>query len=334
MTKRTFPCGFLILASVLVATSPAWSEPAPSDKAASDVLFKDAKALIEQGRFNEACPKFEESQRLDPTPGTLLNLGDCYKGASPPRNASAWGAYRQAEAMARQRGDVARQEGAALRAQTVEPLLSKVTIDVPPAARIPGLEVKWDGRPVGEGLFGSAFPVDAGEHAIVASAPGHKSWTGKGVVGANAATTKVEVPILQLGAAEPTPGALAPDVPYWGTQRVLGLGLGVAGLAGIAVGSIYGAKAANKNAESLPHCQSNNSKLCDATGVALGEDAFGAATVSTVGFIAGGVGLVGGTILFLTAPSRAMKSTVGRPRFEAAPIVGFGVGGVSVRGVW
>jgi serine/threonine-protein kinase len=334
MTKHTFTFGILITVGSLVATSSAWADPSPSDKAASDVLFKDAKKLIDEGRFNEACPKFEESQRLDPTPGTLLNLGDCYKSASPPRNASAWGAYRQAEAMARQRGDAARQDGAALRAQTVEPLLSKVTIDVPPAARIPGLEVKWDGRPVGEGLFGSAFPVDAGEHAIVASAPGHKSWTGKGVVGANAATTNVAVPILPLGAPDPTPGSVAPGVPYWGTQRVLGLGIGVAGLAGIVVGSIFGVKAANKNADSLPHCQPNNIKLCDATGVALGEDAFGAAAVSTVGFIAGGLGLAGGTILFLTAPSGTSKSTVGRPRLEAAPIVGFGVGGVSLRGVW
>jgi hypothetical protein len=68
--------------------------------------------------------------------------------------------------------------------------------------------------------------------------------------------------------------------------------------------------------------------------VALGEDAFGAAAVSTAGFVAGGVGLVGGTILFLTAPSAPAKSTSGSLRFEAQPIVGFGVAGLSLRGVW
>jgi serine/threonine-protein kinase len=332
MTKRTSFCGSLILASALAITSPAWADPSPTDKAESDVLFKDAKQLIEAGRFNEACPKFEESQRLDPTPGTLLNLGDCYKAASPPRTASAWGAYRQAEAMARQRGDAARQEGAALRAQAIEPLLSKVTITVAPGARVPGFEVRWDGRLIGEGFFGSAFPVDAGQHTIVASAPGHKSWTGQGIVAADGKTTTVDVHVL--GAEESVAAAPPPDVPYWSTQRTLGVVVGVAGLAGVVVGSIYGVKAANKNADSLPHCQPNNSKLCDATGVALGEDAFGAAHVSTAMFIAGGVGLVGGTILFLTSPSAAAKSTTGRPRFEAAPIVGFGVGGLSLRGVW
>ena len=332
MTKRNLTCGFLILASALAVTSPAWADPSPSDKAASDILFKDAKQLVGEGRINEACPKFEESQRLDPTPGTLLNLGDCYKAGSPPRTASAWGAYRQAEAMARQRGDAARQEGAALRAQAIEPLLSKVAISVATVARVPGLEVRWDGRLIGEGFFGSAFPVDAGPHTIVASAPGHKSWTGQGIVAADGKTTTVDVHML--GAAESGPSGPVPDAPYWGTQRTLGVVAGVAGLAGLVVGSIYGVKAANRNADSLPHCQPDNIKLCDAQGVALGEDAFASAAVSTVGFVAGGVGLVGGTLLFLTAPSGPAKSMTGRPRFEAAPIVGFGVGGVSLRGVW
>jgi serine/threonine-protein kinase len=324
----------LILLGAFALSSPAWADPSPSDKAASDVLFKDAKQLVAEGRFNEACPKFEESQRLDPTPGTLLNLGDCYISASPPRNASAWGAYRQAEVMARQRGDAARQQGAALRAQAVEPRLSKVTIVVPPAARLPGLEVKWDGRPVGEGLFGSAFPVDAGEHTVVASAPGHKGWTGKGLVGATGGTTTVEVPVLPLGAAEVKPGAPPPAVPFWGTQRVLGLSAGVAGVVGIVIGSIYGVKAASKDAESLPHCLPNNKKLCDAQGVALGEDAFDAAAASTAGFVAGGVGLVGGAILFFTAPSGSSQGNAARPLFVARPVVGPGIGGLSVRGEW
>jgi serine/threonine-protein kinase len=332
MTMRTSFCGFLILASALAVTSPAWADPSPTDKAASDVLFKDAKQLVEAGRVNEACLKFEESQRLDPTPGTLLNLGDCYKAGSPTRTASAWGAYRQAEAMARQRGDAARQEGAALRAQAIEPLLSKVTITVAPAARVPGFEVRWDGRLIGEGFFGSAFPVDAGQHTIVASAPGHKSWTGQGIVAADGKTTTVDVHVL--GATENAPGAPSPDVPYWGAQRTLGVVAGVAGLAGLVVGSIYGVKAANKNADSLPHCQPNNIKLCDAQGVQLGEDAFGAAAVSTVGFVAGGLALAGGTVLFLSAPSGPAKRTSGSLRFEAQPIVGFSVAGLSVRGAW
>ena len=154
------------------------------------------------------------------------------------------------------------------------------------------------------------------------------------MVGMRGGTTTVQIPILPLGAAEALPMTPLPDVPYWGTQRMFGLGVGVVGLAAIVVGSIYGVKAANKDAATLPHCQPDNKKLCDAQGVALGEEAFEAAALSTVGFVAGGVGLVGGTILFLTAPSGPAKRATGWRRFEASPMVGVGVGGFSVRGVW
>jgi serine/threonine-protein kinase len=123
-------------------------------------------------------------------------------------------------------------------------------------------------------------------------------------------------------------------VPYWGTQRVLGLSAGVAGVVGIVIGSIYGVKAASKDAESLPHCLPSNKKLCDAQGVALGEDAFDAAAASTAGFVAGGVGLVGGTILFFTAPSGSSQGNAARPLFVARPVVGPGIGGLSLRGEW
>jgi serine/threonine-protein kinase len=332
MTKRTFFCGFLILTSALAGTSLAWADPSPTDKAASDVLFKDAKQLVAAGHVNEACPKFEESERLDPTPGTLLNLGDCYKGASPPRTASAWGAYRQAEAMARQRGDAARQEGAALRAQALEPLLSKVTIVVPVAARVSGLVVKWDGRAVGEGLFGSAFPADAGEHKIEAEAPGKSNWTSTVRVQSNAETTVTTMPTLAVAPA----GAAGDDGPrpFWNTARYVGAGIGAAGLVGVVVGSIFGIKAANKNSESLPHCLPNNSKRCDSQGVALGADALAAAKVSTLAFVIGGAALVGGTIVFLAAPAGAPQNKSGLRRIEAQSVVGLGFGGMTLRGEW
>src|SRR5512132_1412974 len=79
----------LILALPLSLAPPARAASTPADKAVATVLF------------NDACPKFEESQRIDPTPGTLLNLGDCYERSTPPRTASAWGTFKRAEVMAR-----------------------------------------------------------------------------------------------------------------------------------------------------------------------------------------------------------------------------------------
>jgi serine/threonine-protein kinase len=332
---RTFMLPASVVAALLaLASSASANPPSATDKAASDSLFKEAKALMAEGHVNDACPKLEESQRLDPTPGTLLNLGDCYERSTPTRTASAWGAFRQAEAMSRQRGDADRQAEAARRAEPIEPVLSKVVLSVAPGGKLPGLEVKWDGNAIGAGRIGSAFPVDSGEHTIEAGAPDHKSWTGKVVVKINGGTTKVEIPALALGASNAVPGTMAPEVPFWSTQRTLGLGAGVVGLAGVVVGSIYGVKAGNKNAESLPHCQPTNSNLCDAQGVAFGEDAIVAGNTSTVAFLVGGAALLGGTILFFTARSGPVKSAITWQHFEVQPMVGPSFGGISLHTTW
>jgi serine/threonine-protein kinase len=336
MTKLYFTTGYLLFASALfLLPASARADTSSGDVAAADAVFTEARKLIAAGRFNDACPKFEESQRLDPTPGTLLNLGDCYKQATPPRTASAWGAYQQAGMLARNRGDRERQLAAIQRAQTIEPVLSKVTISPVPAARMPGLEVKWDGKNLGEGSWDTAIPVDSGEHAIEASALGKAGWTGKVLVRLNGGPMTVEVPVLADAAAPVTSPSESAVQPYWGAARIAGLGVGAAGLVGIVVGSIYGVKTGNTNAEALRHCPAGSNQ-CDAQGVSLGEDAFGSATVSTVAFVIGGAAVAGGAIMFLAAPSSApqSKQAIARRRLEARPMVGWGFGGVTVKGDW
>lgn len=319
--------GSAVFVGAMAATSLAYAEATPANKAASAAVFADAKALISQGHFAEACPKFEEAQRLYPTAGTLLNLGDCYELSTPPRAASAWGAFKQAEVMARNAGDAARQEEGGRRAQVLEAALSRVTIVPMPTARIPGLEVKWDGNSVGEGLWGTAFPVDAGEHKLEASAPGKRRWMRKLVVQPNGGTVPLSIPELPPAplAAAPGPGAGAPETSSWSTQRYVGLGIGAAGIVSGVVGAIFGGKAAGKNSDSLPHCLPNDITHCNATGIALRDDAFSAAQVSTILFIAGGAAVAAGTITFLTAPA-------GKAKIQ--PVVGAGFGGLTLRGTW
>jgi hypothetical protein len=69
--------------------------------------FDDGKRLAAQGRYAESCPKLAESQRLDPAPGTLMNLADCYENAG--LTASAWATWLEAASATKQAGQVERE---------------------------------------------------------------------------------------------------------------------------------------------------------------------------------------------------------------------------------
>ena len=145
-----------------------------SNSAAAQALFEQAPTLMAQGRPAEACPKLEESQRLDPGSGTLLNLARCYEQAG--RLASAWNQYLEAAAAARSAGNKERESEARKRAEALRPRLPSLLIAVSAEARaIPGLEVLRDGQLVGAPQLGVPIPSDAGEHTLEARAPGRVS---------------------------------------------------------------------------------------------------------------------------------------------------------------
>src|SRR5580700_7062146 len=75
MLRRSVACLLAVASAGLALAPPALAQP--SDPAAADVLFQKGREAAEKGEWSTACPKFAESQRLDPAAGTLLNLADC-----------------------------------------------------------------------------------------------------------------------------------------------------------------------------------------------------------------------------------------------------------------
>lgn len=52
---------------------PLTASAQSKDRALAETLFTDAKRLMEAGKLDEACPKFDDSYRAFPGTGTLIN---------------------------------------------------------------------------------------------------------------------------------------------------------------------------------------------------------------------------------------------------------------------
>ncbi|WP_437671116.1 hypothetical protein [Sorangium sp. So ce131] len=298
-----------VAALLSLAAGVARAEPTADQAAAAEALFREGRDLVAKGKFAEACPKFAASQRLDPGYGTQWNLADCLERLG--RTASAWAAFREAADMASRSGQADREAKAVRRAADLEKKLERLAVAV--AAPEPGLVVKRNGAVLDAGAWGAPLPVDPGKHVVEATAPGKKPFTVEAQTAGPGQIVTVEVPSLEPApeAAVPPPSGpvLAPTAPSppladdgAGTRRTLSFVAGGVGLAGVAVGSVFGLIASSRwNKAQDDHCRTET--LCDAQGVALVDDAKGAATLSTVGFVVGGVGLAAGVALFVTSLS-------------------------------
>src|SRR4051812_45312237 len=144
------------------------------NRARAQQLFDSALADAEAGNLAAACPKFQASQNADPKTSTLLNLASCYEKNG--QTASAWGAFREAEGLARKAGRLDWETTAREHAVVLEPKLVRLTVQVPEASRVAGLSVTRDGARLEGGEWGVAIPVDPGEHVVAATATGRAPW--------------------------------------------------------------------------------------------------------------------------------------------------------------
>jgi serine/threonine-protein kinase len=317
-----------------------------SDTAKADELFKTAKDELKHGLTADACAHFAESKRLVPGVGVALYLGDCYQRIG--RAASAWTAFRDAETLARERKDK-RADLARHRADVLEPKLNHLTIQVTGPAPAAPLDVTCDGRRVARESWGTALPVDPGEHVVIAAAGSWSRTYGASIDARTLQTTlTIDLPQPERGSARPTPGAVAegsktlasppPGVaqgeatPVTGapapgaedsvsTRTWLALGLGAAGVVGVGIGTVYGIMAtSHRNQSNDGPCDATD--YCSASGLALRQQALSEATVSTVAFIVGLAGGAGAVTAYLLWPGGSSHTGL----TVAPAVVGGGTG--------
>lgn len=302
----------LCAALLLSTTTAAAQEPSEGEKkAAAQTLFDEARQLTTTGKYADACPKFVESKRLDPSMGTKFYLADCFEHVG--KLASAWTYYLEAADAAKAGGQSERAKFAEERAEALRPRLAKLAIKVPDAVRaVPGLSILRDGTAVGEVQWGSAIPIDLGAHVVTASAPQRKSVELKVEATAEGSVVEVIVPALDPAAPPPAPKAQPappppPPPPTSSGRRTAGFVVGAVGIAGLAVGAGLGVVALQKKSQSNQGNHCDAADTCDSAGLGLRSDALAAANGSNAAIVAIG----GGIVLVATAPSGHASATVG-----------------------
>jgi hypothetical protein len=332
-TVRARP--FSSLLTALALTAPI-AHAQGGDAAAAESLFREARQLMSQGKTSEACAKFEASNRLDPSSGTMINLADCH--VKEGKTASAWAEFLAASRIARQQNVPQRAEEAIKRAGELEKSLSYFTLSV--AGKVPGEEIRRDDALLSDGALSSKIPVDPGPHVISASAPGYKTWAKTIVVKPNGDLQGVDVPTLEkdtaAAATVPPPAASSPptattpapkekegqEASEGSGRKTAGYVLGGIGIAATGVGTFFGLKALSTYGKVKDECPSLDG--CSQRAGDLRDDAGTQGNIANITLGVGLLSLAAGAYLVFSGPSTkpstsalSVSPTVG-PSFSGA----------------
>ncbi len=331
-----------------VALGGAPAAHAQTQTALAETLFQTAKKLMADGDYASACPKLAESYRLDPGNGTRLALALCYEAQG--KTATAWGIFTDVAAAAKQENRSDREVIARAHIATLEPKLSRLVIDVaPPTANVPGLEVKRDGLLIAQPVWGTAVPVDPGDHVIQASAPGKKRWEAVVNLGPKADKAKLSIPILDDEAVVARPAPTSPTVRTadpslagpeaagggpaktdGSSGRTIGFVVGGIGIAALGVGAVFGVRAITKSSDAKSLCSTG--PCANAEAVSTNSDAKTAARVADITVGAGLVAVAVGAYLVLSAPRSAPASSA-KTSMLTPTLDRYG-GGLSLQRTW
>jgi hypothetical protein len=143
---------------------PATVDQAPVDQAAE--LFRQGREAMKGGNYGAACALFEASQRLDPAPGTLLNVAVCSEKLGRLRRAAT---ALEAFLVTVNSADERRARAAALLADVSE-RTPRVSIRVPAWASARA-QVLVDGEGIAPEIWKAAMPLDPGRHVLEVRVP-------------------------------------------------------------------------------------------------------------------------------------------------------------------
>jgi len=309
---RSLSAGVIMTVSLTTHLASAGKRSAAPAPAA----VVEARRLMAAGNYAEACPKLADAESQTPAPLTAITLAICYEKAGKIASASA--AYKVAADVATSAHKATTANVAKRGATRLDGQVSHLTIRLT-GARTSDVEVRRDGDVVPDSDIGVPVPLDGGGHDVEVSASGKKSRKAHVDLATSGQNATVDVPALEDATPAPA-AAVAPAPPAeeasaaspGQAQRVSGVAVAALGVIGVVLGSVAGLEANAKYHDALSACGGSTSCPPGSEGPSLRSSAGTWATVSTAAFIAGGVGLAGGAVLWFTAPNgHGATTTVG-----------------------
>jgi hypothetical protein len=322
----------VVAATVLVSSKPAFAQDREAD---AERLFREGQKLLEERRYGEACPKFEQAYKKDGQLGTLLNLAFCHKEQGAIWY--AWLEFREAELKATELGRNDRRDFAKGQLPALEKSLSKLVVDNP--KNIPLVEILVEDKRIPDAEKGAPFAAEPGQRKLTFRAKGDKVGTLLVNLPTAGKTTHVTVPEMtdDVKAAPVDTGAQNDGVQSRATvpaartetpssqssQKTLALGaFGIAAVGGVVM-VVAGIMTLTNDCAAL-----GDSANCvkDAEGKGDDEKSRGD-TTGMIANIGGAVMLVGGAagaFLWFTSPKEADKSSA----VKVKPQIGLGYAGL------
>lgn len=298
---------WLIPLVALASIAHAQPQPRAEDKAEADRLFEEGRLLLEKGQRAEACAKFDLSIRKDPRAvGTMLNLGLCHEETGHVATAIRY--YSEARDRAHDQKLKEHQEAAERKIALLTPRVPRLAIKgAPTNARVLVDDIVLAADQLGD------VPVDPGTHTVVVTAPTKLPFETKLDI-KEAEHKSVDVPPLE--------GAKTVYVAVPANRRRTIGKLAVVGGAGLlAIAGGLGWWAQHSYWQQFPDasrdgqvakddqhsCWTQNegtkiTRACNSIGASKLSTARTIAHVSTGTAIAGGIAVIGGAVLWLTAP--------------------------------
>jgi hypothetical protein len=316
----------VLLGAVTVATPIAVAAPSPdapvttsasddAKKAQAKVKLVEGGELLKQGEYRSALSLFQEAYALVPSPKIFYNFGLAYMNLG--RTTEAIESFERFLDEAADASPDARASAERRKSELI-PKIGSLVIH----CETDGAEISIDGRTYGTTPRKNPVRLDPGPHSLViekAPAPPFtknlnlragerliveaKIW----VAPVRQAVTDAIPPPAIKPIVEPPPPA--PETPTLGLKKKVAIGLGVAGVLGLAFGTYQQSVASGKYQDFNSYVAPNTLMKCDADSrvVAHGggmcptllTDGDSASLRAKIGFVAGGVLAASSVVLFV-----------------------------------